>query len=320
MDSKFKLFSESTLLVICILFFWSTSTFADGFIIIDPLPAVHRSPFPLEVRYHKVNVEINNQTAITNIDQIFYNPSQSRLEGTYMFPVPKNAVIEKFSMYINGRETEAKLLDASKAKKIYENIVVPVSDGTKIFQILANLEKSYNTKGGEVLRSYEKTIVLVTIDEAWKEHLRELDDLRQAVQAAAYEQKDPLLIYKFESYELFKAMIDRINRDVVSSLIKGFIPLRDPDEVQEARAPRRLDLSNLEQTKMEAQSAYDQKGGDGQPDSPSQQQRAVQPVRTGKKIGRNEIVKVRYTDGKLIETKYKKVEQDIQSGRCVLTS
>ena len=207
-----------------------------------------------------------------------------------------------------------------KQGKIYENIVVPVSDGTKIFQILANLEKSYNTKGGEVLRSYEKTIVLATIDEAWKEHLRELDDLRQAVQAAAYEQKDPLLIYKFESYELFKAMVDRINRDVVSSLIKGFIPLRDPGEVQEARAPRRLDLSNLEQTKMEAESAYERKGGDGQPASPSQQQQAVQPVRTGRKIGRNEIVKVRYTDGKLIETKYKKVEQDIESGRCVLTT
>jgi len=205
-----------------------------------------------------------------------------------------------------------------KQGKIYENIVVPVSDGTKIFQILANLEKSYNTKGGEVLRSYEKTVVLATIDEAWKEHLRELDDLRQAVQAAAYEQKDPLLIYKFESFELFKVMIDKINKDVVSSLIKGYIPLRDPSEVQEARAPRRLDLSNLEQTKMEAQSAYDRKGGDGQPQQ--QQQRAVQPVRTGKKIGRNEIVKVRYTDGKLVETKYKKVEQDIESGRCVLTT
>jgi len=205
-----------------------------------------------------------------------------------------------------------------KQGKVYENIIVPVSDGTKIFQILANLEKSYNTKGSEVLRSFEKTVVLATIDEAWKEHLRELDDLRQAVQAAAYEQKDPLLIYKFESFELFRAMIDRINKDVVSSLIKGYIPLRDPSEVEEARAPRRLDLSNLEQTKKEAQSAYARRGGDGEPQQ--QQQRPLQPVRTGKKIGRNEIVKVRYTDGKLIETKYKKVEHDIESGRCVLTT
>jgi preprotein translocase subunit SecA len=185
---------------------------------------------------------------------------------------------------------------------------------------LTNLEKAYKTKGAEVLRSYEKTAVLATSDEAWKEHLRELDDLRQAVQAAAYEQKDPLLIYKFESFELFKTMIDRINKDVVSSLLKGFIPLRDASEVQEARAPRRLDLSNLEQKKMEAQSAFQGKGGgDGQQQS-AQQQKVLKPVRTGKKFGRNDIVKVRYTDGKLVEAKYKKVELDIESGRCVLTT
>ncbi len=169
------------------------------------------------------------------------------------------------------------------------------------------------------MRSFEKTAVLATSDEAWKEHLRELDDLRQAVQAASYEQKDPLLIYKFESFELFRTMVDRINKDVVSSLLKGFIPLRDASEVQEARAPRRLDLSHLEQKKMEAQSAFQNRGGDGQPPSPDQK-KVVQPVRTGRKIGRNDVVKVRYTDGKLVETKYKKVELDIESGRCVLTT
>jgi preprotein translocase subunit SecA len=206
-----------------------------------------------------------------------------------------------------------------KQGKVYENIVVPITDGKKIFQVLANLEKSYKTKGTEILRSYEKTVVLATSDEAWKEHLRELDDLRQAVQAASYEQKDPLLIYKFESFELFKTMVDRINKDVVSSLLKGFIPLRDASEVQEARAPRRLDLSRLEQKKMEAQSAFQNRAGDGQPPA-NEQQKVVQPVRTGKKIGRNDVVKVRYTDGKLVETKYKKVEMDIESGRCVLTT
>jgi preprotein translocase subunit SecA len=206
-----------------------------------------------------------------------------------------------------------------KQGKVYENIVVPISDGKKIFQVLANLEKSYKSKGSEILRSFEKTAVLATSDEAWKEHLRELDDLRQAVQAASYEQKDPLLIYKFESFELFRTMIDKINKEVASSLLKGFIPLRDASEVQEARAPKRLDLSNLEQTKMEAQSTLQGRGGDGQPGTPSQQ-KVVQPVRAGRKIGRNDMVKVRYPNGKLIETKYKKVEQDIESGRCVLTT
>jgi preprotein translocase subunit SecA len=205
-----------------------------------------------------------------------------------------------------------------KQGKVYENIVVPVSDGTKVFQILTNLEKAYQTNGHEVLRAFEKTVNLATIDETWKEHLRELDDLKQSVQAATYEQKDPLLIYKFESFELFKAAVDRINKDVASSLVKGNIPLQDSSQVRQAAGPRRLDTSNMQQTKREAQSAYEGRDPDGQP-QPRQPQK-VEPVRTGRKIGRNEIVKVRYQNGKVVETKYKKVELDINSGACVLTS
>jgi preprotein translocase subunit SecA len=205
-----------------------------------------------------------------------------------------------------------------KQGKVYENIVVPVTDGSKVFQILTNLQKAYETEANEVLRAYEKTANLATIDEIWKEHLRELDDLKQSVQNATYEQKDPLLIYKFESFELFKTAIDRINKDIVSSLLKGSIPLQDPSQVREAAGPRRLDTSGLRQTKSEVQSAYE---GDGEGPGPSPAQpRKVEPVRTGRKIGRNEMVKVRYQNGNVVEAKYKKVEQDINSGACVLTS
>jgi preprotein translocase subunit SecA len=205
-----------------------------------------------------------------------------------------------------------------KQGKVYENIVVPVSDGSRVFQILTNLQKAYENEGYEVIRNWEKTVNLATIDETWKEHLRELDDLKQSVQNATYEQKDPLLIYKFESFELFKTAIDRINKDVVSSLLKGSIPLRDSSQVREAAGPRRLDTSGLQQTKREAASAYE--GGEGgDPSQPRQPQR-VEPVRTGRKIGRNELVKVRYQNGEVVETKFKKVEQDINSGACVLTS
>ena len=203
-----------------------------------------------------------------------------------------------------------------KQGKVYENIVVPISDGTKVFQILTNLEKAYESNAREVLKSFEKTAMLATIDETWKEHLRELDDLKQSVQNATYEQKDPLLIYKFESFELFKIAIDRINKDVSSSLLKGNIPLQDSSQVQQARGPRRLDMSEFEQTKREAGSAYEGGGGDG----PAQQQRKVEPVRSGKKIGRNEVIKVRYQNGKIVEAKYKKLEPDINSGACVLTT
>jgi preprotein translocase subunit SecA len=167
----------------------------------------------------------------------------------------------------------------------YENIVVPVSDGARVFQVLANLENCYNSGGKELVRSYEKSIILATIDQAWQEHLRELDDLRQSVRNAQYEQKDPLLIYKFEAFELFTAMIDKVNKDVVATLMKAHIPLRDPETVTRAVAPKKLDLSKFEANKDEMPRYNDPSGGGKAPDGRSQ---AQQPVRVEKKVGRND--------------------------------
>ncbi|MEZ5071654.1 MAG: preprotein translocase subunit SecA [Bacteroidales bacterium] len=169
-------------------------------------------------------------------------------------------------------------------RQTYENIVVPVSDGTRIFQVLANLEQSYESGGKALVRSYEKSIILVTIDQAWQEHLRELDDLRQSVRNAQYEQKDPLLIYKFEAFELFSTMIDQINRDVVSTLMKAHIPLRDPSSVQRAQTPKRLDMSKFEANKDEVPKYNDPSKSVGK-DGRAQ---AQQPVRVDKKVGRND--------------------------------
>jgi preprotein translocase subunit SecA len=170
-------------------------------------------------------------------------------------------------------------------REVYENIVVPVSDGTRVFQVLANLEKCYNSEGKELVRSYEKSIILVSIDQSWQEHLRELDDLRQSVRNAQYEQKDPLLIYKFEAFELFTAMIDKVNKDVVATLMKAHIPLKDPNSVQRAEAPKRMDLSKFEANKDEMSSYNDPSGGGKARDGRSQVQ---QPVRVEKKVGRND--------------------------------
>jgi preprotein translocase subunit SecA len=164
---------------------------------------------------------------------------------------------------------------------LYQNIVVPISDGKRIFQIITNLEKAYNNHGKELVKSYQKQIVLATIDEAWKEQLREMDDLKQSVQNAAYEQKDPLLIYKFESFNLFKQMIEKVNKDIVSTLMKGHIPISDPNQVREAEAVRRTDMSKYSTQKSEL------------PDSQSRTQdkkepQKVQPVRVEKKVGRND--------------------------------
>ncbi len=173
-----------------------------------------------------------------------------------------------------------------KQSQVYENIVIPVSDGSKIFQILTNLEKCYTSEGKELVKSYEKSIILATIDQLWQEHLRELDELRQSVRNAQYEQKDPLLIYKFEAFQLFSAMIDRVNRDVVSTLMKAHIPLRDPSSVQRAQVPKKMDLSKFEANKQES-SQYGG-AGEGQEQGSGQQGRKVQPVRVEKKVGRND--------------------------------
>jgi preprotein translocase subunit SecA len=167
----------------------------------------------------------------------------------------------------------------------YENIVVPISDGQRVFQITTNLRKAYETEGRELARSFEKAMMLITIDEAWKEHLRELDDLKQAVQNASYEQKDPLLIYKFESFDLFKSMVEKNNRSVVASLSKAHIPIRDASQVREGDKRRKLDLSHLRTQKDEP--------GAGSPmhrkTAESKQPQHLEPVRVEKKVGRNDL-------------------------------
>ncbi|MDX9928552.1 MAG: preprotein translocase subunit SecA [Bacteroidales bacterium] len=165
---------------------------------------------------------------------------------------------------------------------VYENVVVPVSDGVKVFQVVVNLKAAVESDGREIVRAYEKTVVLSTIDEAWKEHLREMDELKQSVQNATYEQKDPLLIYKFESYELFRTMLNRINKDVIGTLMKGFIPTQSTDQVQEAQRRRRTDMSNLRASRPELAT------GGGDQGSQQQRQQRVEPVRVEKKVGRND--------------------------------
>jgi preprotein translocase subunit SecA len=168
---------------------------------------------------------------------------------------------------------------------IYNNIVVPISDGQKVYQIVTNLEKSYNSEAQDLVKSYMKQVNLASIDDSWKEHLRELDDLRTSVQNASYEQKDPLLIYKLESFNLFKSMMDKLNLDVVSTLMKGHIPISDPDQVQEARAVQHTDRSQYQEQKSEAgrlSSGGGEQGGEQQPP------KKMEPIRHGPKIGRND--------------------------------
>jgi len=166
---------------------------------------------------------------------------------------------------------------------MYQNIVVPISDGIHIYQIITNLEKAYKNQGKELVKSFQTQTLLATIDDAWKEQLREMDDLKQSVQNATYEQKDPLLIYKFESFNLFKLMIGKVNKQIVSMLAKGHIPISEPEQIHEGHERRGLDMSKLSTSKSDASGS----SAPNRPEAPREPQH-VQPVRVEKRVGRND--------------------------------
>ncbi|MEM6643932.1 MAG: preprotein translocase subunit SecA [Bacteroidota bacterium] len=194
-----------------------------------------------------------------------------------------------------------------------ENILVPFTDGKKQIGTSVNLKRAVSTEGQEVIKEMEKMIALATIDTLWKEHLRDMDDLRQSVRNAQYEQKDPLLVYKFEGFEMFKRFIGRVNEDTVSFLMKAEIPVQEADEVQAAQQQRTA--RNYREQKAESRSAL--AGPDSGNRPPVQQQ--TQPVQSQKIASRNQRVNVQYADGSVKkDVKFKTVEDDIKNNKCVL--
>jgi preprotein translocase subunit SecA len=165
-----------------------------------------------------------------------------------------------------------------------ENIVVPFTDGLQSMQVAVPLKKAIENKGHEVVKSFEKNVTLYLIDDAWKEHLREMDELKQSVQNAVYEQKDPLLVYKFESFELFKQLLASVNKDLVSFLFRGGISVQQqPDEVREAKPQPKTDMRKMRTSKPELVS----ESGNVLIDDTRELQKAS-PVRVEQKIGRND--------------------------------
>ncbi len=167
---------------------------------------------------------------------------------------------------------------------MYENILIPITDGKRMYNISCNLKAAYESECKEVVKSFEKSILLHVIDEAWKENLRELDDLKHSVQNASYEQKDPLLIYKLESVNLFDTMVDKINNQTVSILMRGQIPVQEPQEVRQAAPEQRQDLSKYREQKQNLSDPNQQAAA--QHDTREQQKR--EPIRAEKTVGRND--------------------------------
>jgi preprotein translocase subunit SecA len=199
-----------------------------------------------------------------------------------------------------------------------ENILVPFTDGIKQIGVAASLQRCVETNNGELIKSMEKMITLAIIDQQWKEHLREMDDLKQSVQNAVYEQKDPLLIYKFEGFELFKRFIAKVNEDTISFLMKADIPVQEPDKVQEARVQRsRVKLSEQKEESRSLLSGGGRAQEAQQGERPPQEK--VMPVKSEKIANRNDRVSVQYPDGRVLrDVKYKKVEEDINANKCII--
>lgn len=194
-----------------------------------------------------------------------------------------------------------------------ENVLVPFTDGKKKIGTSVNLAKAVETEGQEVILEMEKMIALATIDLLWKEHLRDMDDLRQSVRNAQYEQKDPLLIYKFEGFEMFKRFIGKVNEETIAFLMKAEIPVEQADDVQAAQKQRTT--RDYKEQKEESRSALAGPQGGNRP--PVQQQ--TQPVQSQKIASRNQRVNVQYADGSVKkDVKFKTVEDDLKNNKCVL--
>ncbi len=167
---------------------------------------------------------------------------------------------------------------------MYENIMIPITDGKRLYNISVNLKAAYETEGKEIVKSFEKAILLHTIDDAWKENLRELDELKHSVQNASYEQKDPLLIFKLESVKLFDNMVNKINNNTISVLMRGQIPVQEPEQVREAAPERPTPRQQYQESKQDLSDPNQQAAANR--DTREQKQ---EPVRAEKTVGRNDL-------------------------------
>ena len=198
----------------------------------------------------------------------------------------------------------------------FERIVIPFSDGIKTLNVVTDLEKAYNTQGAQLVADFEKNITLAIVDEAWKKHLRKMDELKQSVQLAVHEQKDPLVIYKIEAYKLFKNMLNNVNKEVVSFLFKGDLP-QQQNNIQEAREVRQVE--NYKTSKDEIPNSDTLSEQNREAGQTQQRQVTETIVRDQPKINRNDTVKVQnVANGQIDEMKYKKAELLINAGTWVL--
>ena len=196
----------------------------------------------------------------------------------------------------------------------FERIIVPFTDGIKSLNVVTDLKRAYESKGSQLIADFEKNITLAIVDEAWKKHLRKMDELKQSVQLAVHEQKDPLLIYKFEAYNLFSSMLNGVNKEVISFLFKGDLPQQQAPAIQEAKQVKVKENYKTSKDEIVSSESANHEAGQTQ-----QRQVTETIVRDQPKINRNDTVTIQnVANGQTQEMKYKKAESLIANGTWVL--
>jgi preprotein translocase subunit SecA len=198
----------------------------------------------------------------------------------------------------------------------FERIVVPFTDGIKTLNVVTDLKKAYETEGAQLIADFEKNITLSIVDEAWKKHLRKMDELKQSVQLAVHEQKDPLLIYKLEAFNLFRAMLDDVNKEVISFLFKGDLPVQNTPKIEEAKEIRQKEDYKLSKDEIPNSESINREAGE------TQQRHVTETiVRDMPKINRNDTITIKQVaTGKTESMKYKKAESLLSTGEWVIVN
>ncbi|AUC14713.1 preprotein translocase subunit SecA [Tenacibaculum sp. SZ-18] len=258
------------------------------------------------IRFSSMTSPFSEDEFNSKDEQVLVDELYKIVSANYKKDADRNAV-QAFPVIKNVFENEGDR---------YERIVVPFTDGTKTIRVVTNLKEAYETEAKSLVNDFEKNITLAIIDENWKDHLRKMDELKQTVQNATYEQKDPLLVYKFEAFELFQETIDKINKEVLSFLFKGKLPTEDESQISEAREQQREKL-NLR--KDEVQNSTQQAFSNARNQQTQEQQVVETVVREQPKIGRNERVTIKNVmSGEEKEVKYKQALPLIAKGTWVL--
>ena len=278
------------------------------------------------------NIVLDNKAANDfknfEFELIKYFSVTTEIDANSFESMPDKEIIDKIykvvlSHYLNKIENNAKLAYPvikhvyEKQREKFKRIVVPFTDGIKNLQVITDLEKAYNSNGDQLVTDFEKNISLAILDNSWKTHLRKMDELKQSVQLAVHEQKDPLLIYKFEAFELFKSLIDSVNKEILSFLFKAEIAADSNKNVQEAgsRKPLKVNTSKDEIPNTEELRQRNRAITNRQQNSPVET-----VVRTKPKVGRNDKVTIKnIKNGESKTLKYKHAEKLIESGDWLIT-